>query len=542
MLGSMMKHDLTISDLIVHAGKYHGDTEVVARETSGEIRTSTWGEIAAMSLKLASALQKLGLERGDRIATLAWNNVRHLAGWFAISGSGMVCHTLNPRLFPDQLVYIINDATDRALFFDKTFLPLITGTRERLTSVEHYIYMGPVDDEVAAAVPGVLFFDELLETGEDGHQWPRFSEDLPSSLCYTSGTTGNPKGVLYSHRSTVLHTLAISLPDALNIAARETVLQVAPMFHANAWGMPYAAAMTGAKLVMPGPRMDGEALLELIDRERVTLALGVPTIWQMLLDAARKSGNRMDSVTRNVVAGTAATPHMIAEFRDVYGIETLHCWGMTESSPLGAVNQIKAKHVGLDPDEMLRLRTSQGRPAFGVDLRLVDDAGGVLPHDGTAQGALQCRGHWIVDTYFGKPSSALTGDGWFDTGDVATIDADGYLTIRDRSKDVIKSGGEWISSIELEAIAESHPGIAMAAAIAARHPKWDERPIIVAVRAEGANPSEAEIVALFADRVARWQIPDAVVFTDAMPISGTGKILKNKLRDQFADTLLDRIA
>lgn len=540
MLGSMMNRSLLISDLIEHAGKFHADTAIVSRETTGEITTTNWADTAAASRKLASGLGKLGLELGDRVATLAWNNHRHLKTWFAVSGGGMVCHTLNPRLFPEQFIFICNDADDRAIIFDKTFMPLITGTREHLKTIEHYIYMGSHDEDVAAAVPGVVFFDDLVASGDDDYTWPELDETTPCSLCYTSGTTGNPKGVLYVHRSTMLHTFAIALPDALSLSATETILPVVPMFHANAWGIPYAAAMTGAKLVMPGPGLDGNSLLEMIDGHNVTLALGVPTIWMMLLDAAEKSGSKMPSLTRNVIGGSAAAPSMIATFRDVYDCETIHAWGMTETSPLGTANQIKAKHLELDADAMAGLRLGQGRAPFGIDLRIVDDAGVALPNDGTSEGALQVRGHWVVDTYFGKEDSALTDDGWFDTGDVSTIDADGFMVIRDRTKDIIKSGGEWISSVDLEGIAVSHPGVAMAAAIGAKHPKWDERPIIIAVKAEGADPSEDDIIALFKGKVASWQIPDAVVFTDVIPLNGTGKMLKNKLRDQFGDTLIDR--
>ncbi|MCA0869402.1 long-chain-fatty-acid--CoA ligase [Seohaeicola saemankumensis] len=537
MLGSMMNKPLVISDLVRHAAKFHGDTEIVSRETSGEITRTDWAGVEDGSRRLLAGLQKLGLQPGDRIGTIAWNNHRHLKIWFAVSGGGMVCHTLNPRLFPEQLIFIVNDAADKALFFDKTFMPLIVGTRAHLKTVEHFIYMGPHDDEVAAAVPGVIFFDDLV--GEEPADWPELDENTPCSLCYTSGTTGNPKGVLYYHRSTMIHTFSIALPDALNLSASDTILPVVPMFHANAWGIPYAAAMIGSKLVMPGPGLDGDSLLGLIDSEKVTLALGVPTIWQMLLAAAAKSGSKMETLKRNVIGGSAAAPSMIATFRDDFGCETIHAWGMTETSPLGTANQIKGKHLDLEADVMAALRLGQGRPTFGIDLRIVDDAGNELPHDGKAEGALQVRGHWVVDTYFGKEQTALTDDGWFDTGDVSTIDADGYMVIRDRTKDIIKSGGEWISSVDLEGIAVAHPGVAMAAAIGAKHPKWDERPIIVAVKAEGADPSAADVLALYEGKVAKWQIPDMVVFTDAIPLNGTGKMLKNKLREQFGDVLLE---
>jgi len=540
MLGSMMKQDLLISALIIHAGKFHGDTEIISRETAGEMHFTNWGHVASASRKLASALGGLGLGKGDRVATLAWNNHRHLEAWFAVSGGGMVCHTLNPRLHPEQFIFICNDANDKAMFFDKTFMPLITGTRAHLTTIEHFIYMGARDEDVLAAFPDVIFFDELVETGADDYEWPQFNEETPCSLCYTSGTTGNPKGVLYTNRSTMLHTFAISLPDSLGLSANEIILPVVPMFHANAWGIPYAAAMTGAKVVMPGPGLDGDSLLGLIDTYNVTLALGVPTIWMMLLASAARSGSKMASLKRNVIGGSAAAPSMIATFRDDYGCETIHAWGMTETSPLGTANQIKAKHLELNADALAELRLGQGRPPFGIDLRIVDEDGNALAHDGKTEGALQCCGHWVVDTYFNKDNSAKTDDGWFDTGDVSSIDPDGFMIIRDRTKDIIKSGGEWISSVDLEGIAVAHPGLAMAAAIGATHPKWDERPIIVAVKAEGADPSEAEIIAMFKGKVANWQIPDAVVFADAIPLNATGKMLKNKLREQFGNTLIER--
>lgn len=538
MLGKMMDQPLLISALIKHAARFHSDTEIVSRETDGTLNRTSWQAIEEQSRRLMAGLRKLGLEQGDRIGTIAWNNHRHLKAWFAISGGGMVCHTLNPRLAPDQLIFIVNDAGNKALFFDKTFAPLIAGTRAHLKTVEHFIFMGPRDPEIEAAVPGAVFFDDLVQ--EAPQDWPALDENTPCSLCYTSGTTGNPKGVLYYHRSTMLHTFAIAVPDALNLSSTDTILPVVPMFHANAWGIPYAAAMTGAKLVMPGPGLDGDSLLHLIESEKVTLALGVPTIWQMLIAAAKKAGSRMETLKRNVIGGSAAAPSMIATFRDDFDCETLHAWGMTETSPLGSANQIKGKHLGLEPDAMAKLRLGQGRPPFGIDLRIVDETGAPLPHNGQAEGALQCRGYWVVDTYYGKTENTLTADGWFDTGDVATIDADGFMVIRDRTKDIIKSGGEWISSVDLEGIAVSHPGVAMAAAIGAVHPKWDERPIIIAVKAEGANPSQSEILALFEGKVAKWQIPDAVVFTDAIPLNGTGKMLKNKLREQFGNYLIDQ--
>lgn len=542
MTGKMMYQQLTIGSLIDHAGKYHSETEVVSVETTGGLTRSTWGQVAANSRRLASALDKLGLAEGERCATIAWNNVRHLEIYFGVAGGGMVCHTINPRLFPEQLIYIINNAEDRVLFVDKTFLPIVAKLSAHLDTVRHVVLMGPRDEDAAAQFDGLLFYDELIESGDVDFVWPDIDETAPSSLCYTSGTTGNPKGVQYSHRSTVLHSLAGNQPDGIAISGKDTVLPVVPMFHVNAWGVPYISAATGAKLVLPGPGLDGDSLVDLIDGENVTLSLGVPTIWLGLLAALDKRGSSAPSMTRTVVGGSAMPPSMFAEFRDKHGTELIHAWGMTETSPLGTLNQLLQKHGALSTEEQAELRVSQGRPPFGVDLRIVDEKAQPLPHDGETQGDLQIRGHWIVESYFGEETSALTKDGWFDSGDVATIDTDGFMTIRDRSKDIIKSGGEWISTVELENIAISHPGIANAAAIAARHEKWDERPIIIAVRAESGEVTAEEVIAHFDGKIARWQTPDAVIFVEELPLGATGKVLKNKLREQFGDHLIGKAA
>jgi 3-(methylthio)propionyl---CoA ligase len=538
MLGQMMVQPLLISGLIAHAAKYHGDTEIVSVETAGGITRTNWGDVEANARRIASALEKFGIKSGERCATLAWNNRRHLEIYFGVAGGAMVCHTINPRLFPEQLVYIMNHAEDQVLFFDKTFLPLVVKLKDQLTTIRAFIQLSGRDDEALAQLPGVHFYDEFRDTGDVKYQWPVMDELSASSLCYTSGTTGNPKGVLYSHRSTVLHSFIACLADTLAISAQETVLPVVPMFHVNAWGVPYAAAMSGAKLVLPGPGLDGDSLIKLIDGEKVTLALGVPTIWQGLLNAAAKSDTKLASLTRTVVGGSACPPSIMAAFRDRYGVDTVHAWGMTEISPLGSVNQLKNKHTALPAEEAVKLRANQGRPPYGVELRLTGDGGAPLAEDGAAQGDLGIRGHWVVDSYFKtEPGSARTGD-WFLTGDVATIDSDGYLTIRDRSKDVIKSGGEWISSVELEGIAVGHPDLADAAVIGAKHPKWDERPVLIAVKAAEKNPDEAALLAFYDGKIAKWQIPDKVIFTDAIPRNATGKILKMKLREEFGDCLL----
>ncbi len=540
MSGTMMYKQLTIGSLIDHAEIYHAAAEVVSVETTGGITRSTWGDVARNARRLGSALDKLGVGAGARCATIAWNNRRHLEIYFGVAGSGRVTHTINPRLFPEQLIYIINHAEDEVLFLDKTFLPVAAKLGAHLKTVKHVVLMGPRDEEAAAMVEGLKFYDELIETGDPTYRWPEIDETQPASLCYTSGTTGNPKGVQYTHRSTVLHSIAGNQPDGLALSATDTVLPVVPMFHVAAWGVPYITAATGSKLVLPGPGLDGESLVKLIDGEKVTIALGVPTIWLGLLGALEATGSKAATMTRTIVGGSALPPSMIAEFRDKYDVELIHAWGMTETSPLGTLNQLLQKHNDLSPQEQGEIRLGQGRPPWGVELRLVDSEGALLPNDGQTQGDLQIRGHWIVDSYFGMGETALTDDGWFDTGDVATIDADGYMIIRDRSKDIIKSGGEWISTVELENIAIAHPGIANAAAIAARHKKWDERPILIAIKAPGEDPSAEDILAFYDGKIASWQVPDAVLFVDDLPLGATGKVLKNKLRDEFGDYLIEK--
>ncbi len=542
MLGNMMFQPLLISSMIEHAGRYHADTEVISKNTDTSITVTNWGEIHQNSKRFANALQQLGLAQGDRVATIAWNNHRHLESWYAISGSGLVCHTINPRLFPEQLIFIMNDAADRVVLFDKTFVPLIKAVKALLSSVEHFICLDAADPAVREAIPEVQFYDDLIAGQNADFEWPTLDENSASSLCYTSGTTGNPKGVLFSHRSTVLHSYAIILPDSLNVSAADIMLPVVPMFHVNAWGTPYAAAMVGCTLVLPGPGLDGASLVNLIDNYQVSVALGVPTIWQGLIAAANQSGSKLESLKRNVVGGSACPPAMLRAFKEQFNCETIHAWGMTEISPLGTANQLKTKHLHLSDEEKLQIRLSQGRPPFGVDLRLTDAEKGTheIERDGQTTGNLQVKGHWVISHYFGKEESALTADGWFDTGDIATLDQDGFMKLSDRSKDLIKSGGEWISSVELENIAMGHPEIAMAAVIAAQHPKWDERPVLIAIKKPDSQLSETDLLDYYADKVAKWQIPDRVLFVDAIPLSGTGKMLKKDLRELYGAILLEQ--
>ena len=537
MLGQMMTEPLLISSLIDHAARYHGGAGIVSVNTGGGVEEATWGDVAANARRLGSVLTGLGLDSQARCATLAWNNRRHLEIYYGTSGAGFVCHTINPRLFPEQLVYIMTHAEDRVLFFDATFVPLVKGLRDKLSTVEHFVLMGPRDAAIEAELPGVVFYDEFIAGGDADFEWPVFDENTASSLCYTSGTTGHPKGVLYSHRSTMLHAFASNTLDCVGYSARDVVMPVVPMFHVNAWGSPYACAMSGARMVLPGPGLDGESLVGLIDTYGVTLAMGVPTIWLGLLTHAKKSGSRLASLKRTVIGGSACPPSMIDTFRDDYGVDTVHAWGMSEMSPLGSTNTPLAKHADLPEADQRKIRENQGRPPFGVELKVVDDDGKTLPQDGQTQGDLMVRGHWVLDSYFRMQDDDLLDDGWFATGDVATLDADGYLTIRDRSKDIIKSGGEWISSVELENIAMAHPKLANAAVIGVAHPKWDERPVLVAVADENETPTEAELLGFYEGKIASWQVPDKVVFIDALPLNATGKVLKKDLRDQFGDVL-----
>ena len=531
-----------ISSLIDHAATFHGDTELVSRLPEGNIRRTTWREVGERSKQVANALAELGVERGDRVATLAWNSDRHLALYFGVSGSGAVMHTVNPRLFPEQITYIINHAEDRVLFFDITFASMVSALAPALETVEHFVVMtdrAHMPDVAGVPADRLLCWEEFIGRQSTHYDWPEFDERSASSLCYTSGTTGNPKGVLYSHRSTMLHTLMTAARDAIDIHSGSVILLVVPMFHANAWGTPYTAAMVGAKLVMPGPHLDGESVYQLMKSEGVNQSQGVPTVWMMLfayLDEHPEIDPHELGLHYAGTGGAALPLSMIERFERDFGAETFQGWGMTETSPLCVVGRPLPKHAGLSLDEQHRLRLKQGRGVWGVDFKIVDDNGNELPWDGKAFGEVWVRGPWIASGYFrGEGGDRLDGDGFFPTGDVATIDPDGYLQLVDRTKDVIKSGGEWVSSIDLENAAMGHPAVAEAAVIGVPPPKWQERPLLIAVLRNGHHATRDDLLEYLSGQVAKWWLPDDVVFVDELPHTATGKVLKVKLREQFRE-------
>lgn len=543
MLGLMQNQPLLISGLIDFADKHHGDAEVVSRRVEGDIHRYTWSDVARRSRQVANALDGMKLAFSDRVATIAWNGYRHLELYFGVSGSGRVLHTINPRLHPDQIAWIANHAEDQVLCFDMTFLPIIQAVHSKCSSIKHWVAMCDADKLPAdTGIPNLVSYEFWIGEQSTTYKWPVFDENTASSMCYTSGTTGNPKAALYSHRSTTLHAYAAALPDVMSISARDSILPVVPMFHVNAWGIPYSAALTGAKLVFPGPGMDGKSVYEMIENEGVTYAAGVPTVWQMLLTYMKPSGLKFSTLKRTVIGGSACPPAMIDAFRDDYGVDVLHAWGMTEMSPLGTLCTLKNKHLKLPEEAQMKLRLKQGRVIYGVDMRIVNEAGEEQPHDGKAYGDLLVKGPWVLANYYKGEEDPLVTDKegvrWFPTGDVATIDADGFMQITDRSKDVIKSGGEWISSIDIENIAVAHPAVAMAACIGVKHPKWDERPIVVVVKKPEVQVSREELLAFYEGKTAKWQIPDDVVFVDNIPLGATGKMLKTKLREQLKDYVL----
>jgi acyl-CoA synthetase (AMP-forming)/AMP-acid ligase II len=536
LMGQMMSQPLLISSIIEFAARHYGQVEIVSRRVEGDIHRYTYADCHRRARRAAHALQGLGVRMGERVATMAWNGYRHMELYYAVSGSGAVLHTVNPRLHPEQIAYIVNHAEDQVLFFDLTFLPLIEAVARHCTTVKAFVLMADRDRMPQdTAIPNLLCYEELIASSSDDYQWPLFDENSAASLCYTSGTTGNPKGALYSHRSTVLHSYGSAMPNALNVASSDTVLPVVPMFHVNAWGLPYSVLLSGAKMVFPGAALDGKSLYELFEAEKVTFSAGVPTVWLGLINYVLQNDLKFSTFRRTVIGGSACPPAMMDTLIDRLGVEVIHAWGMTEMSPLGTAGGLQAKHLALPKDQQRKILQKQGHAIYGVDMKIVDDDGVELPWDGATYGHLLVKGPWIIASYFKNEGGDVLQDGWFPTGDVATIDADGYMQITDRSKDVIKSGGEWIGTIDLENIAMAHPAVLQAACIGVAHPKWDERPLLLVVRRPGEDVSRETLLQFFEGKIAKFWMPDDVAFIEALPTGATGKIQKNKLRDQFKE-------
>ena len=530
--GLMMDRPLMISGILEHSAAQFGHVEIVSRETHGPLFRYTYADCAVRARRLAQALAASGLKPGAAVGSIAWNNHRHMEAYYAVSGSGMVMHTCNPRLHPEQLIYIINHAGDQVMLFDSTFAPLIKGIAAHCPQVKLWVCLSDAANTPAIEGVKVTAYEDWLAPHQGDFEWPEFDERTGAALCYTSGTTGNPKGALYSHRAIVLDALTGCLPGVLNISPSQTVLPVVPMFHINAWCIPYAAPIGGAKLVLPGPKLDGASLYELIEAEKVTLSAGVPTIWQALIGHLEQNGLKFSTMKTTAVGGSAMPTALIAKFSDVYGVEVRHGWGMTETTAVATMTSMTPVELALPKAEQHALVGKQGKTVFGIQIKVVDEHGKTLPRDGTSQGELMVRGQWIIDSYFKGEKSPLV-DGWFPTGDIATIDAQGLMQIRDRTKDVIKTGGEWISSIDLENAAVGHPAVAMAAVIGVKHPKWDERPLLFIVRKPGQALEKEEILAFLAERVAKWWVPDDVVFRESLPVGGTGKVQKADLRKEY---------
>ncbi|MDA9142247.1 long-chain fatty acid--CoA ligase [Gammaproteobacteria bacterium] len=538
MKGNMMEWDLTIPQAISHAEKYNFDGQLISRELDGSIKKSTYGESIQRSKKLANALNKLGITLHDTVATIAWNNSRHFETYFGVSGMGAILHTLNPRYSPAQLVYILNHAEDKVLIIDPTFIPLVEGVQDQLNFVETIIIAAEKSSIPVNNLNNACSYDDLLEQESTEYQWPELSEDTSSALCYTSGTTGNPKGVLYSHRSTILH--AISIAGTMGFHSSSAVLPVVPMFHVNAWGVPYSALINGFTLVLPGHALDGESLYELVQQESVDCLLGVPTVWLGLLQYLEGKGLKMESVDQVLVGGSAAPYAMIKAFDEQHDAFLTHGWGMTEMSPLGTINTQTKKAISLPTEERYQLQTKQGYPMFGVEIKTVDDDDKELPRDGEASGALKVKGPWIMHTYFKAEGPAVDDEGWFDTGDVATIHPDGCMQIVDRAKDVIKTGGEWISSIDLENAALTHENILEACVVGVPHPKWDERPLLFLITKDGNEIDKQEINNFLLEKVVKWWLPDDIIFVKELPHGATGKLLKVDLREEYKEHLMER--
>tara|TARA_B100000945_G_C20427218_1_gene621282 strand:+ start:5594 stop:7210 length:1617 start_codon:yes stop_codon:yes gene_type:complete len=538
MKGNMMNWDLTIPEAISHAEKYNFDGKLISREVDGSIVSSTYGESIKRSKKLANALTKLGVNAHDRVATIAWNNSRHFETYFAVSGMGAILHTLNPRYSPDQLIYILNHAEDEVLIVDPTFIPLVESVKEKLETVKKIIIASSKDAIPKNNLTDALSYDELIKGESDEYDWPDINEDDAAALCYTSGTTGNPKGVLYSHRSTMLHAISISV--AMGLDSSSSVLPVVPMFHVNAWGVPYCALIGGITLVLPGHALDGESLYELVKQESVDTMLGVPTVWLGLLQYLEEQGLKLDTVDQVLVGGSAAPYAMIKAFDEEHDAFLTHGWGMTEMSPLGTINAPTKKTMSLPKEERYQLQTKQGYPMFGVEIKTVDDENNELPRDGEASGALKVKGPWIMHTYFKADGPAADKEGWFDTGDVATIHPDGCMQIVDRAKDVIKTGGEWISSIDLENAALTHENVLEACVVGVPHPKWDERPLLFLITKDGNKMDKEEINNFLLEKVVKWWLPDDIIFVKELPHGATGKLQKVELREDYKDHLMEK--
>jgi acyl-CoA synthetase (AMP-forming)/AMP-acid ligase II len=540
MLGLMQNRPLLVSTLVDYAASQHGGREIISRDPAGIIHRTTYAAVAERAKRLARALQSLDVAFGQPVATLAWNSFRHLELYYGVTGSGRILHTVNPRLFPEQIQYIINHAEDGYVFFDPVFVPLVEQLAPLLPHVRGWVALCDADSLPAVKVDRLLCYEDLLAAAaaEPEAAWPLFDENTASTLCYTSGTTGNPKGVLYSHRSTVLHAFAACAVDSLAFSARDSILVVVPLFHANAWSIPFAVAMCGAKLVLPGPRLDPESIFLLLQQEACTTAGGIPSVWLNFLAWLEPQIGTIDlsrlKLKRVFSGGTAPPRAMIEKFRDWLGVFLVHAWGMTETSPLVTVGSLLPKHDDVAPDRIVDVQVKQGRPVYGVELKLVDADGQALPHDGQSVGELKVRGNWVISGYFkGEGGKVLDDDGWLSTGDVATIDPDGYVQLTDRLKDVIKSGGEWISSIEIENLTVSHPDVFEAAVIAVHHPVWQERPLLLVQPKPGRSPGKDEILAFLSSKIAKWWLPDDVVFVDSLPHTATGKLLKTELRSRY---------
>ena len=536
LMGQMMSQPLLISGILEFAAKHYPHSEIVSRRVEGDIHRYTYRDCEQRARKMANALVGLGVTMGERVATLAWNGYRHMELYYAVSGTGAVLHTINPRLHPEQIAYIVNHAEDQVLFFDLTFLPLIEAVAAHCKTVKAFVLMTdrahmPQETKIGT----LLCYEDLMAASGDDYAWPLFDENAAASLCYTSGTTGNPKGALYSHRSTVLHAYGSAMPNALNVSARDTVLPVVPMFHVNAWGLPYSVLLSGAKMVYPGAALDGKSLYDLFESEGVTFSAGVPTVWLGLVNYALQNNLQFSTFRRTVIGGSACPPAMMDTLIDKFDVQVIHAWGMTEMSPLGTAGVLQNKHLSMPKEAQRKILQKQGHAVYGVDMKIVDDDGNTLPWDGTTFGHLYVKGPWIISSYFKEEGGDVLVDGWFPTGDVATIDEDGYMQITDRSKDVIKSGGEWIGSIDLEHIAMAHPSVLQAACIGVAHPKWDERPLLLVVKRPGMEVSKEELLHFYDGKIAKFWMPDDVVFLDALPMGATGKVQKNKLREQFKE-------